>query len=538
MNFRILLLSLVGLVLVGCPRRDDAAAKGTRDAVLHVGIGSEPAELDPALVTGLGEGMVVPALFDPLLTLDPATHQPAPALAEKWDVSADGTVYTFHLRAGAGWSNGEPITAQDCVDSWKRVLSPTLAADNAYLLYVVRGAEDFHRGRTTDPATLGLEAKDERTFVVTLARPTTYFPLLLVNPTLRPVNLRAVAANGDPAARGNRWTRPGKMVTSGPFTLKDWSPNQRIIVEKSETHWNRDRIRLAAVHFYPIDSVNAEERAFRSGQIHVTYGIPLAKIATYREQKAPELRTDPQLDTFLFRFNTERAPLDKPAVRRALSLAIDRQALATQILKGGQQPAATVVHPETPDYTPPPRPLMDAAAAREILWDAGFPEGRNFPPIEILHNNSDTLRLIAEGVQEMWRRELGIAATIRNQELKVVFADRRAGSYQVLLSDWIGDYLDATTFLDVWRSDSSNNHTRWKNAEYDALLNRAATTADRAARAALLQQAETLMLDEAPIAPLYFNPHVYLIHPSVKGWQPALTGSIDYQHVSLQPAAP
>jgi oligopeptide transport system substrate-binding protein len=178
--------------------------------------------------------------------------------------------------------------------------------------------------------------------------------------------------------------------------------------------------------------------------------------------------------------------------------------------------------------------LHDVAAAKRLLAAAGHPDGAGLPPIEILHQNNDTVRLVAEAVQEMWRRELGLQVTLRNQENKTVFADRRAGNYQVLMSEWIGDYLDATTFLDLWRSDSGNNHTRWSSETYDRMLNDAARTIETPHRAHLLRGAEQLMLDEAPIAPLFYNPHTYLIQPSVRGWKPTPSDSIDYQHVRLE----
>jgi len=214
----------------GCGRPETPVSTGNREKILHYGIGSEPTELDPHVVTGLGEGKIIPALFDPLVTLDPDTLQPAPALAERWEVSADGLTWTFHLRAGARWTNGEAVTAQDCVDSWRRVLTPSLAADYAYLFYLIRGAEAYHKGRTADFSTVGLAAHDARTFTVTLAQPTPYFPLLLINPPFRPVNVRAIAAHGDPARRGNPWTKPGRIVSNGPFELRAWSPNQHVVV--------------------------------------------------------------------------------------------------------------------------------------------------------------------------------------------------------------------------------------------------------------------------------------------------------------------
>lgn len=528
-----LLLPLLLVFLTACARRETEVAKGNRDGVLHCSIGSEPTDLDPHVVTSLAEAKVLPALFEGLVSFDPVTLAPVPGLAESWDLSPDGLTYTFHLRA-TRWSNGDPLTAQDCLDSWRRILTPTLAADYAYLFYIIRGAEDFNHGKATDFSTVGLAAPDARTFVVTLAHPAPYFLQILLNVPWRPVHVRSIAAIGDAYHRGTPWTRPERMVTSGPFVLREWTPHQRIVVEKSPIYWDRAHVRLNAIHFYPTDSVDAEERAFRSGQLHVTYSLSLSKIATYRREQPASLRIDNFVDTYFFRFNTRRAPLDDARFRRALSLALDRTTIAHKVLNGDQQPATTFVPPTMPGYTPPARPDRDLAAARALLAEAGHPDGRGLPAIELLYNNSEILRLVAEAIQEIWRRDLGVAVQLVNQEYKVVFANRRSGNYQILLSDWVADYLDATTFLGLWRGAAGNNHTGWSDPAYDALLDRAATTAAPAARAGLLAQAEALMLDAAPIAPIYHNTHVYLLQPSVKGWRPSPMDHIDYRHVSLE----
>ncbi|MBA3849735.1 MAG: peptide ABC transporter substrate-binding protein [Opitutus sp.] len=530
-------LCLFAAILTSCSKRDAAPAAGAAakpDGFVHVSVGSEPTDLDPHVVTSLSEARILPALFEALVNFDPDTLAPTPGLAERWEVADDGLTYTFHLRA-AQWSNGEPITAQDIVDSWRRILTPSLGADYAYFFYLIRGAEDFHKGRTKDFSQVGLATPDARTLVVALTHPAPYFLQILLNSPWRPVNVRAIAKVGDAYARGTRWTRPENIVTSGPFRLREWTPHQHIRVEKSPTYWDAANVKLAGVAFYPTDSVDAEERAFRAGQLHATYSVSLSKLATYRRDQPASLRMDDYVNTFLFRLNTRKAPLDNPALRRALSLAIDRGIITEKILKGGQKPAASFTPPNIPGYTPPARPLRDLEAARRLLAEAGYPESKGLPPLEILYNNSEINRIVAEAIQEMWRRDLGVTATLVNQEYKVVFANRRTGNYQILLGDWVADYLDPTTFLDLWRSDSGNNHTGWGSADYDALMDRANRTADPARRTELLRQAEALMLDAAPIIPIYFNTHVYLLSPSVRGWKPSPMDHIDYRHVSLAP---
>ena len=532
--FSFCLLSSALWLSAGCARRESTVTRANREGVLHISIGSEPTDLDPQTVTGLGDAKVIQSLFDPLVTFEPGTLAPVPALAERWEISADGLNYTFHLRADAKWSDGSTLSAQDCVDSWRRILTPTLAADYAYFLYLIRGAEAFHKGLTTDFATVGAVARDARTLAVTLTHPAPYFLQILLNSPWRPVNVRAIAAVGDAYRRGTPWTKPGNIVTSGPFVLKEWSAHQRVVVEKSPTYYDRARVRLNAVHFYPTDSIDAEERAYRSGQLHATWALPLAKILPLQREKNPALRIDYNLETLFFRLNVRRAPFTDARVRRALSLAVDRDTIAGKILPGGRMPAPTFTPGFLKGYTPPARQAYDLEAARRLLAEAGHPGGAGLPPIEILYNNSEILRLVAEAIQQMWRRDLGLDVRLVNQEYKVVFANRRSGDYQILLGSWTADYLDATTFLDMWRGDSGNNHTGWSDPAYDALSDRANTIADPAARAAVLAQAETLVLDAAPIVPIYFNTHVYLLHPAVKGWQPTPMDHTDYRYVWLE----
>ena len=528
------LFGLMALLNGSCARRATTVDQATQAGVLHLSVGSEPTDLDPQTVTGLGDAKIIAALFEPIVTFDPVTLAPRPALAERWEISPDGLVYTFHLRPTARWSNGDPIIAEDCIASWRRILTPTLAADYAYFFYIIRGAESFHKGQATDFSTVGLAAPDPRTLVVTLAHPAPYFLQILLNSPWRPLNVRSIAAVGDAYRRGTPWTRPRKLISSGPFILKEWKPHQHILVEKSLTYWDHATVRLNAIQFYPIDSMDAEERAFRAGQLHGTWALPLSKILPLQQEKSPALRIDPILETYFFRLNVRRAPLTDQRIRRALSLAIDREAIAQKILPGGRQPAPTLISSVIPGYTPPTRRAYDLAAARQLLAEAGHAGGAGLPPIEILYNNSEILRLVAEAIQQMWRRDLGLDIRLVNQEFKVVFASRRTGDYQILLGSWTADYLDATTFLDLWRSDSGNNHTGWADPAYDALSDQANRLADPAARGAVLTAAEALMLEAAPIIPIYFNTHVYLLHPAVRGWQPTPMDHSDYRYVWLE----
>lgn len=507
---------------------------GNREQVLHRGIGSEVGDLDPQLAANIAEGDIASALFEGLVAEDPVDLHPVPGVAESWETSPDQLSYVFHLRATARWSDGSPVTAQDFAASWQRILTPSLGASNVDLLFILQGAEGFHKGLTQDFRQVGVTALDPHTLRVRLEHPAPYFLSLLTNPAWFPVPLDAIKARGSTTERGNPWARAATMVSNGPFRLKAWEPNRRIIVEKSATYWDAVHVRLQEIQFYPIESMDAEERAFRSGQLHITYVMPFAKVDAYRREASQFLRTDDYLNTYFFRLNLRRPPFGDDRVRRALSQAVDRKAIVEKLLHGGQRPATSITPTGMGGYVPPAGPATDFNAARALLVAAGFPGGKGLPEIELLYNTSDNHRTIAEAVQEMWRRELGIEVRLVNQEFKGVLNERRTGNYQILLSDWVGDYLDPLTFLDLWRTDSANNHTGWSNPAYDNLLFAAARTADPAERFRQLRDAEALMLSASPIIPLYYNTHVFLIQPSVKGWHPTLLDHHPYKHVWLE----
>jgi len=532
---RFLCLVAIVLGLAGCGPRETAVERGNREQILSRGMGPDLSDLDPALATGTSDYTVLSALFEGLVAEDPVDLHPVPGVAESWEVSPDKLTYTFHLRANAKWSDGDPVTAHDFLASWQRVLTPSLAADNASLLYLVQGAEAFNKGLVTDFSKVGFSAPDAHTVVITLDHPASYFLSLLQHWIWWPVHTPTLEKHGSLYERGNRWARAGTFVGNGPFTLKEWRLGQRIIVEKSATYWDAASVRLKAIHFYPIEDVNAEERAFRAGQLHLTEALPLAKIDTYRDTRPQLLRIDPYLGTYFYRINITRPFLNARDVRRALALSVDRDLLVKNTLRGGQLPAHAFTPPGIAGYTPQARIETNFDEARRLLAAAGYPDGKGAPVIELLFNTSDNHRVIAEAIQAMWRKELGLDVRLVSMEGKSVLAARRTGDYQIMRSSWIGDYADPLSFLSVWTGDSGNNYTGWSNPDYDQLLHQAARTDDPAARAALFQQAESLLVADAPFIPIYYYTHVFLLQPSVKGWNPTLLDHHPYKHVWLQP---
>jgi oligopeptide transport system substrate-binding protein len=519
---------------ISCGRVETAVEKGNRLQVLHKGNGKEVQDLDPHIVNGVSAFNVISALLEGLVGEDPHDLRPVPGVAERWKVSPDEKIYTFHLRHDARWSNGDPVTARDFVASYQRVLSPALGSDVAYMLYPVANAEAFNTGKITDFAQVGFRAIDDWTLEITLASPTPYFLSLLSHYSWYPVHLPTIRKYGPAFERGSRWTRPGRYVGNGPFTLEEWRLNDRIRVQKSATYWDAKTVSLSAMVFHTIDSNDVEERAFRSGQLHVTDSIPVNRIDRYRRERPELLRIDPYLGTYFFRVNVTRPVLNNRLVRRALAMAIDRQAIVENVWRGGQLPAGCFTPPNTAGYTCEASIPYDPATGRKLLVDAGYPEARGLPPIEILFNSSENHKLTAEAIQQMWRKELNVSVALVNQEEKVYFDSRRQMNYEICRSTWIGDYNDPNSFLNIWVSANGNNQTGWASPEYDRLIAEAEKTADQAARHAAFQKAEAILLEEAPILPVYFYTHAFLVQPSVKGWSPTILDHHPYKHVRLE----
>jgi oligopeptide transport system substrate-binding protein len=529
----IVLALLLALLPAGCRRRETPAQAGLRTQTLLIGNGAEPADLDPQVITAYTDENLALALFEGLTAIDERTSEPAPAAAATWDTSADGLTWTFHLRPDLRWSNGEPLTAGDFIASWRRILDPALASEYAYLLYPLKNAERFNRGETRDPADLGCSAPDPGTLRLTLARPTPYLAALAAQPAWFPVNPRVLARFGAGTRRGTAWTRPGNLVGNGPFTLADWIPNARIVVVRNPAYWNASAVTLRRIVFFPDESPDTEERDFRAGQLHVTSSLPLTKLALYRRDAPARLRIDPFLQTFFLRFNTTRPPFDDPRVRRALALAIDRDRLTRTVLAGARPPAHTFTPPNCAGYTARARIDFDAADARRLLAAAGHPGGRGLAPIEVQVRNDDIQPAVMEAVQAMWLRELGVRVTLATLEQKSWIENQQTLNYGAAIAAWAGDFLDPVTFLDLFVTNGGNNWTGWKNAAYDRWIAAAAAAPSPGQRGEDFQQAEALLLAEAPITPLYFGAQTYLIDPAVHGWEPALLGFRRYGLVRL-----
>ncbi|VUD47402.1 Periplasmic oligopeptide-binding protein [Thalassocella blandensis] len=516
-----LILPLVCITAFGCGQKTETnVEKGYKTKTLYIANGSEPEFLDPHTSTGSPENNIQLAMFEGLTMKDHKTLKPTPGVAKSWDISEDRTFYTFHLRDNAKWSNGDPVTAQDFVNSWQRILTPSISGDYAYMLFVIKNAEKFYRSEIADFSEVGIKAVDEHTLTVQLNNPTPYFLQLLDHHSFYPVNKKVIEQHGDFYDPLNPWTRPENIVSNGAFKMEVWDVNRAIELVRNEYYWGQDRIHLNRLVFYPIEDKLAEERAFRSGQIHLTFTPQMAteKIAVYREKNPEALHIQPAYSTYYYMFNTTKKPFDDARVRQALAYAVDRKTLVEKVTKGGEVPSYSLIPMDPEGYSPKTLFSDDIEKAKALLAEAGYPNGEGFPTVEILYNNDEVHKKVALTLQQMWKNALNINVQLFNQEWKVYLSSRKNKTYDIARAGWIADYLDPSNFLEIFFSFSENNHTGWENAEYDQILRDAQSATTDAARFELFERANQILFEEMPLLPLFYYSDVNLVNPTVKNW--------------------
>lgn len=524
--------------LPGCSRRETPVTTALRTQTLHVGNLAEPASLDPHTQTLMAEWEILTTLFDGLVSMANDGVTILPGMAERWEVSPDGLTYTFHLRRGLQWSNGDPLTAVDIVESLRRLLNPVLGFTSPELIDPIAGARAYLDGRTKDFATVGITLIDPLTVQYRLAYRAPHFLSIVSNTTVvgMPVHRATVEKFGGVARRDSKWALPGNMVSNGPFVLKEWRPNQVITVTRNERYWDAKRVRLNEVRFYPIEDPVAEEHAFRAGQLHVTWGLPATKIESYQRTRAAEVQIAPILQTSFISFNCARAPLTDPRVRHALALAIDRKSATEAGYRGRAEPARSFVRPGTGGFEPPELKIHDPAEAKRLLAAAGFPDGRGFPALELrISSGGSDASAVAEQIQQSWRQTLGVNVSINRMETKVLIASLYARTYDLSLSGYY-PIDDPSDQLARAEKNGTGNFSGWSHPEFEAagLAVRQATT--DAARLAGFATMEQIIARESPYVPLFHQNHVHLVHPSVRGWRENRFAQVDWREVWLEAA--
>ena len=534
----VVVMAVLGL---GLARTLAAGARLSRADVV-VNNGAEITTLDPATVSGIPEGRVLNTLYEGLTVKHPSTLEPLPGMAERWEQSPDGLRYTFHLRTDARWNNGDPLTAQDFVWSWLRLLAPETGAPYGYLLWSVVNAEAFARAASDEERTalrsqVGLRAPDAHTLVVELETPVPYFLRLTSFHPLFPVHRGSIerAKREAPERWRTTWVRPERIVTNGPFRIVERRVNDRIRVEKSPTYWDAEHVAMRTIDILAVEHYGTMLNLYLSGEVDWIDRCAPNLIPRMLERE--DFRPRPYLGSYFYRVNVRRPPFDDRRVRRALALAIDREAICEKITKKGEEPLWSLCPPGMPGYAPSPMPHADRTPpegaipeaataferdceeARALLRAAGFaPETNPFPSFAIHYNTAEVHRDLAEVVADGWRRHLGLDVRLENQEWKVYLETQNAVAFDVSRSSWIGDFPDPSTFLELFLSDGPNNRTGWSDARFDERLDQAARELDPERRMTLLAEAEALLMEELPILPIYAYVSQNAVNPRLGGF--------------------
>ena len=531
-----------GLFLIAAPvcwllascQKESQVDRATREGILLLGNANEPKGLDPHIVTGVPEANILRSLFENLINSDPQSDTATPggaALEVTPDVTA--TVWTAKLRPDGKWSDGMPVTARDFAFSYERLLTPELGAKYAEMLYFLKGAEDFNKGNTKDFSTVGVEVLDDLTLRLTLRGPTPYFREIIKHYTWGPLPRHVVLKHGSISQRGNPWTRLENIVGNGPYKLKSWRRTDHIEVERNPHYWNAANVTLNGVRFLPVTNYYTEGRMFRDGQLHVTYSATPEVVDLMKKEHPEQLRQEPYVGTAFYRFNTTRKPLNDARVRQALSFAVDRQAICDHVFRG-YKPAYAIT-PPMGDYAPPRIACLDKEKARRLFDEAGYPGGKDFPRLKVLIASREVAATLAQALQAMWRETLGIEVEIENKEWNAYLVAMQDLDYDIANAGWVGDYLDPLTFLEIWTAGNGNNNTGWDSPEFGGLLQKSFMETDGQRRLELLQQAETVLIKEAPILVVAWQARNYLVHPAVEGWHPLLLSTNPYQSIRLAP---
>lgn len=482
--------------------------------------GSEPASLDPHKVESDVEFNIISDMFDGLVAVKPdGTIEPR--LAASWENKGN---WIFHLREGITWSDGTPITAQDVVWSWQRLVDPKTASPYASYLgnMNIVNAADIAEGKKA-PDTLGVKALDDKTLEITLTQPTAAFLPMLAHPSLVALDKTLVTRFAE------KWTKPEHFVSSGPYTLSQWIVNERIVGKRNPRYWDDAHTVINQVTYLPISSEAADVNRYRAGEIDITSTVPINQFALLKKTMPEQLNVSPHLATYYYELNTTRPPFNDARVRRALNMALDKEIIAEKVLGQGQRPAWLVSQPEiggitlkNPEYASWPREKR-IAEAKKLLAEAGF--GDDHPlSFNLLYNTSESHQRIAIAAASMWKKNLGVEAKLQNQEWKTMLDAKRTGNFDAVRYAWIADYDDATTFLNNYRTGDSSNTSRYSNPAYDAALLNAAKAPDIAARGRYYQQAEDLLAQDVPSIPVYHYVRSHLVKPWVGGFTPDRLG--------------
>ena len=521
----------------------DAEQTATNDGDgfnITVNFASEPMTMDPALNSAVDGAVMANHLFEGLMKWESTGEEVEGSdgtcdsakltygQAESYDKTAndDGTVtYTFHLRDGIKWSDGKEVTAKDFEYAWKRLVNPATAADYNYMLDCVVNANEIMAGEK-DPSELAVKAVDDKTFEVTLTTDLPYFEELCAFPAMMPVRQDIIEANGD------QWTfDPSTYISNGPYKLTEWTHNSQIVMAKNENYYDYANLGPDTLTFKLMDDTNAMLSGFKSGELDYIQEAPQAELPNLIA--SGDMKIVDYLGTYYVCFQTQKAPFDNPKVREAFTLAVDRNYIVEKVTQAGQVEAGAYVPSGISDaeegsdfrkvggdYYDPTKDAYEANCekARQLLAEAGYPNGEGFPVVEYLYNTSDAHKAVAEALQNMWEQELGVKVTLNNQEWASFLQTRKNGDYSIARNGWISDYNDPVSFLDMWVTGGGNNDAQYSNPDYDAAIDAAKATSDPEERMKAFHEAEDILIgQDSVLAPIYFYTQPYMLNPDIDG---------------------
>ncbi len=528
-------MCVISLTLAGCGDAPTSAEKAAQEKILIVGNNAEPQSLDPHKATAVADGKIIGCLLEGLVRGDCADDTRVhPGMAASWEHNEEADRWVFHLRE-ACWSDGSAVKASDFVYAWKRLLHPQFGGRYAEMLYPLKHAQEYRQGLVSWEE-VGVETPDERTIILQLREPMPNLPLILLHYTWFPLPAAHVEKHGGMLDRRSEWTRPAHWIGNGAYVPAEHRYNDYLEVRPNPQYYRADEVRNRGVRFLPTVNGFTETRMFWDGKLHITNNVP-PEIIDSAVRRAPEAYCqDPYYCTVFYRLNTLRPPLNDVRVRRALSLAVDRDALVRDVVRGAGEAAYGFTPPgagyETPMVSIPLEETARTAEARRLLAEAGYPNGKGFPALELMTSSREVQKVTAEAIQAMWHKKLGIHIEIRACEWTAYKTAQQNMQYDISSSSWSGDYLDPATFVDLFQSKGGNN-TGWCSERYDRLLDTAHKAGNNAARLKKLAEAETVLLEETPIIPLYRAHRTYLKDPRITGWQALLLDQHPLDAVSV-----
>ncbi len=509
----------------GCSTSRQAAKTGesgkskTKDSMVY-NLGAEPQSLDPALCSEIPGDQVIYNNFEALVRHD-ENNVIEPAIAEKWETSDDGLVWTFKIRDSAKWYDGKPVTANDFVYSWKRTLNPEVGAHYSYNLYYIKNAEEYYDGKA-DWDSVGIKAVDDKTLEVTLKEPTSYILQIFSRHELVPIRQDIVEKDPDGWAM-----HPESYIGNGPFQVSKWVHNDMIEFVKNPNYWDAKNVKMNKLVFTEIVDENTSLASYESGEVDLIDNPPSQELARLKEEG--KLTALPTIGTYYVSYNVNKKPLDDPRVREALTLAIDRKAIVENVTKGGEVPAGAFVPYGLPDkdasddfrkicgdYYDPGK--ADAKKARQLLSDAGYPDGKGFPKLSYTFNTGEGHKQIGEALQQMWKKNLGIDIELKQEEWNVFLDTRKQGNYDIARDGYISDYVDPLGMLELLDTDNVNNNSHWSNKQYDSYIATARSKSDTNVRMDAMHKADALLMKECPVGPLYFYTENIVVRPGLKGY--------------------